>query len=473
LIEFHINNVYTKVDKKKATYEELKRLHQFLSVKVPGHYFSPKFRHGMWDGYKRFFNLLTCTFYTGLLQYAISGIEGIEYKIIDERVHPEIQHNLLQLNGIEFRDYQIEMIERGIEATRGIIAAPTNGGKTEVAAGIIKRVGLPANFLTHRLTLLRQTKQRFEKRLGVEVGIIGGGEEEIRDINIMSVATVFKRLDDPKILDLLKRESVVFVDEAHHASAATIEKCLKACSNSVYRFGLSATALLRDDVSNMIVRGLLGDEIVTVTSADLIKAGVSAFPSVYLLKVTEPKIPQHYTFDLAYDHGIMDNKVRNELIVSSADRFLKLDKSVFIFVWRITHGDILLKMFQDKKIEVEFISGKEKPDYIKDVLDRFSAKKLKCVISSTISDEGLDVPAIDVAIMGVGFKAPLKTIQRMGRALREKVGTENVVTIVDFVDFHSKRYLLKHSIDRCREYLKMGVPIFEVVDNDWDNIKEA
>jgi len=473
VLEFHINNIYARVNKKKATYEEAKILHKMLSVKTPGHYFSQKFKRGQWDGYKRFFNLLTYSFFSGLLPFVISKIDGvIEYSIIDERSFPEVQNNSPDLNGIELRDYQLKMVEEAIEAKRGIIASPTNSGKTEISAAVIKILGLPAIFATHRLTLLRQTRERFEKRLGIKVGIIGGGEEEIRDVNVVSVATIAKRLDDPIIVDLLKKSPLIFVDECHHASARTIEKCLKA-SDAVYRFGLSATALLRDEISNMIVKGLLGEEIVTVTSSELIKAGISAFPSVYLLKVTEPKVPQHYTFDLAYEHGILNNEYRNELIVSSAERFLKLGKSVFILVWRIAHGDILLKMFEDKKIDSEFISGREKPDYIKDVLKRFSSKELKCVISSTISDEGLDIPAIDVEIMGVGFKAPLKTIQRTGRALREKTGSENIVTIIDFMDFHSKRYLLKHSIDRCREYVKMGIPIFEVVDNNWDKIEEA
>ena len=170
MFEFHVGNLYTRLNKKKATVEELKLLHKQLSVKVPGHYFSSHFKRGLWDGYRRFFNLLTSTLYTGLLHYAIrklseAGVDvETECKIVDEREKVEHQNNPISLDGIELRDYQEVMINEAVKKERGIISAPPNAGKTEVACGIVQVLGLPANFFTHRLTLLRQTKERFEKR---------------------------------------------------------------------------------------------------------------------------------------------------------------------------------------------------------------------------------------------------------------------------------------------------------------------
>lgn len=261
----------------------------------------------------------------------------------------------------------------------------------------------------------------------------------------------------------------ILVSNCHHIAAKSFEKVLKTCAESSYKFGLSATPLLRDDISNLTVRGLMGDELVTVTNQELIAAGVSAFPSVYLLSVEEPKIPSHYTFDQAYDEGIMLNDYRNGLIVSSAERFLNNGKSVFILVWRIAHGEVLLDMLRERGIETEFISG-GKIEHTESVLKRFESKDLKCVVSSTISDEGLDVPSVDVLIIATGFKAPLKTIQRVGRGLRKKVVGENVVSIIDFIDFHNKNYLFKHSHKRLETYVNMGIDIFEVKNNNWDDL---
>jgi len=841
LLHFHIDNLYTRVDKKLATKEELEQIHKILSVRVPGYFYSPHFRRGLWDGYRRFFNLLTSTFYTGLIGYVTSKIE-FPYEIIDDRVLVEHKNNILSLNGIELRDYQIKMINEAVSTKRGIISAPPNAGKTEVACGIIQVLGLPTNFFTHRITLMKQTKARMEQRLGVKIGMIGAGIKEIEDINVLSVPSIAKNLNDSEIKEMLSRSKVVISDEClpynsqvlvdidktveignivensinnlfkveyvisynlelkkyekkkivryikilgsnpwykiffnknnkevsfkctgnhkiyvknrgyiktkdlcvgdeiifnesnskkiflckfcgkefltgsslgghhsqhnfnknyfllgkwlkehgypiqdpkikkrifckrsknakyrkylsdrmkisnpsfdrltveksrnsnrlfyennpdkllerkknfisahrkrkfptrpeaiiknlkieklkytgdgvywiefkigsysfrpkqrhkcpdfivegqkkvieigntsywyskekieslieayrtngyqclfigddelsdienikekifafmfnhtykvtkikerannripkyiynlevednhnffadnilvsncHHISSKTFESCLKACNTSYYRYGLSATALRKDEISNLIVRGLTGDEIVSVTNRELIDAGISASPTAYLHYVSEPKIPGHYTFDQAYEKGILNNLERNRFIVMSAKRFVEQGKSVFILVWRIAHGEVILKMVEDIGLEVEFISGGR--DNVQDALDKFKKKKLRCLISSTISDEGLDVPAMDVLIMGVGFKAPLKTIQRVGRALRKKSG-ENVVTIVDFVDAHNKKYLYKHSEDRVKEYLNMGMEIFEV-DETWERI---
>lgn len=338
---------------------------------------------------------------------------------------------------------------------------------TEVACGIIQVLGLSTNFFTHRITLMKQTKARMEQRLGVKIGMIGAGIREIEDINVLSVPSIAKNLNDPEIREMLSRSKVVISDECHHIQSKTFESCLKACNTSYYRYGLSATALMRDEISNLIVRGLTGDEIVSVTNKDLIEAGISALPTAYLHYVSEPKIPGHYTFDQAYEKGILNNLERNRFIVMTAKRFVEQGKSVFILVWRIAHGEVLLKMVEDIGLEVEFISGGR--DNVHEALNKFKKKKLRCLISSTISDEGLDVPAMDVLIMGVGFKAPLKTIQRVGRALRKKSG-ENVVTIIDFIDAHNKKYLFKHSENRIREYLNMGMEIFEVADESWERI---
>jgi superfamily II DNA or RNA helicase len=488
MLEFHIGNLYTKVDKKKATKEELNQIHKLLSVKIPGHYFSTSFRRGLWDGQKRFFNLLTGTFYTGLLPYTERELQ-LPFNAIDER-HPTPHRNLpLNLNGIELRDYQRKMIEESVQRQRGIISAPPNAGKTEVACGIIQVLGLPAVFFTHRIALAYQTRERFEKRLGVKVGLVGGGIDNWipNGINVVSVQTAYKKL--AKFKTRLKDTPVVIVDECHHISAKSVETIMKeCCSESMYKFGLSATPLLRDDVNNMIVRGLLGDEIIAVSSKELISSGVSAFPSVYLLSVREPKIPESYTFSQAYEKGVAYNETRNNLIVSSTKHFLSMGKSVFILVWRIGHGELLLDMLREKQEKpgrflrpegvytpsetlVEFISGGDAAN-TQQVIRRFTEKTLKCVISSTISDEGLDVPAMDVLIIATGFKAPLKTIQRVGRGLRRKTTGQNEVSIVDFIDWHNKKYLHKHSVTRVKEYVKMEIPIFEVVDGDWERIED-
>ncbi len=473
MIKIHLGNVYSKIDKKAASREELTAVHQLLSIKIPGYYFSRKYKMGQWDGTRKFFNLLLGTFYTGLLGVVLAKLVelNIPYELIDDRTQIPSKENILSLRGITLRDYQIRMIREALEHRRGIIAAPPNSGKTEIACGIIQVLGLPANFFTHRLSLLFQTKDRFERRLGVPIGVMGGGEEDLQDINILSIQTVSKRMDDPKILALLKNTPVAISDEVHHISSKTWETILQK-SGAFYRYGLSATALLRDDVSNMVVRGLTGGEIATVTNQELIGWGISAEPSVYLINITDPKVRKHETFDVHYENGIVFNPLRNSHIVASARRFLGMGKSVFILVFRIAHGQLLVNMLQEAGVAADFISGEDDPSIVREKLNEFSERRLKCLVSSTISDEGLDVPSMDVLILGVGHKSAVKTIQRVGRGLRKKKEGLNVVDIVDFID-RGSQYLYRHSVARARIYVKMAIPIYEVVDGDWNRVEKA
>lgn len=470
MLEFHIGNLYTKIDRKKATKEELNRFSDLLAVKIEGAWFSKAYKMGRWDGKKKFFNRGTCRFYTGLLGYAKSNLPDVEIVEIDERI-PVASNNLpLSLNGIELWDYQKEAIYQAIRQKRGIIASPTNSGKTEIACGIIKVLGLPANFITHRRRLLWQTKKRFEDRLGIEVGIVGDQVREIRDINILSIHTIAKRLkeEDPTITALLENTSVVFSDECHHVSAGGWEGCLKSCTSAYYRFGLSATPLMRDSVSNMTVLGLTGDEIITVTDQQLTDWGISAYPSVFLYHIGGPKFPKHYPYEKVYEEGVIYCHERNEFIVETAKRWTGIGKSVFIIVFIIKHGEHLTKLLNDAGVKTEFISGKGNAN--DDAVDRFARKELLCIVSSNISDEGLDVPAIDVLIPCVEDKSILKVVQRVGRGRRKKKEGENVVIIVDFIHTNNP-HLKKHSKARLEQYEKMKLPLYEVVKT-WDDVRK-
>jgi len=347
---------------------------------------------------------------------------------------------------------------------------------TEVSCGIVQILGLPTVFLTHRITLLNQTKERFEKRLGVEVGIFGAKQRSFKDINIMSIVSVYKALEneDKEVEEILKKALVVIVDECHHLAAKTFEKSMRICTNAYWRYGLSATALLRSEVDNMLVRGLTGDEITGITNQELTECGVSAKATVYLFDMKRfgsPVLPKRHTFDVAYDIGIVGNPQRNTLIVDTARHFLDLGKSVFIIVHRIEHGRILSEIFHRIGLEVPFISGEEDPNIIKSRLKEFENKTLKCLISSSISDEGLDIPAVDILILGVGNKSALKTIQRVGRGLRKKDVGENVVSIIDFLD-RCSAYLFRHSVARSKVYLDMDLKIHEVMDKNWNEVTE-
>ena len=93
-----------------------------------------------------------------------------------------------------------------------------------------------------------------------------------------------------------------------------------------------------------------------------------------------------------------------------------------------------------------------------DAVERLKRGEL-AIIASTIFDEGVDIPEVGSLILAVGGKSTIKTLQRVGRALRPKKG-ENEVEIYDFIDWGNK-YLLSHSRQRLQDYMDEGFHIDE------------
>lgn len=205
LVKILVGNTYSKlVD---ATPQEIALVDSELAVKVPNYYFNPSFRAGYWDGKEHFFSKRDSTFPTGLLWKVTDLFEDVE--VIDERtgikqvdIPEKIQLFEPTAEGgvITLRDYQYEAVETALKRKRGIVNVATNGGKTEIAGGIIKcllptlQKGETILFLTHSKEIFHQSAERLAKRLGIEVGKVGDGIWDVKPLTFVMIPTVSKYL---------------------------------------------------------------------------------------------------------------------------------------------------------------------------------------------------------------------------------------------------------------------------------------
>jgi len=141
-------------------------------------------------------------FPTGLIRKAINVFkeENVEIEFQDLRQKFDKTHNYTLSDKFERRDYQIQTIQKACSVDRGMIKCATGGGKSLIAIGIIARRGVsPAIFYVSSIDLLIQAKNEIEKFLlynnkPVEVGMIGGGKKEIKDITVMTIQTAVRSL---------------------------------------------------------------------------------------------------------------------------------------------------------------------------------------------------------------------------------------------------------------------------------------
>lgn len=196
-----------------------------MGIKEEGAFYSRAYKSGFWDGITDFYDMKEDKFHTGLLQLFLAGMRKLKdanpaftYELIDERERPLVHHEAIDEeivlgNGdedpITLRDYQYESVQELFKEMVGIINVATNGGKTEIASGIIQQIlpylkrGERVAFFTHSKEILHQSAERIAKRLNIDiskVGKIGDGKFDIKNKQVVFVMipTLISALKDPK-----------------------------------------------------------------------------------------------------------------------------------------------------------------------------------------------------------------------------------------------------------------------------------
>ena len=446
-----------------------------LAYDVEGAQFSAGFKAGAWNGKKTFLRFPELIFEAGFVPMVRAALAeaGIPVSVRDQRtvieaLGPKIGEPTSYdelgypqyggyLEGIELRDFQADAVEVAVEMKRGIVQIATGGGKTETAIAITKRIQRRTLFLTHKLDLVRQTRARYASRLGRAVGMISEGEWMPADISVATVQTIMAQFksDPQKVIDYLATIEVLIVDEAHRSSADQFFKVISACVNAFFRFSLTATALMkgnREDDLKMIACS--GNMISRVTNGDLIARGILAQPyfrfhEVPAFKMPDGRSPNRADYQAAYKTGIVENLVRNQMIVDDAITQVAEGRRGVILVKEIQHGDLLIAKLKLYGMRCAWVAGKDSADKREAALNGLRENTLDVLVASTILDEGLDCDAISFIILAGGGKSKISLFQRVGRSVRKKKGDElakigNTAKIIDYIDTGDKR-LMKHS----------------------------
>lgn len=133
------DNVHVKIDGLEV--EDYTNLSNQFSVFVPGAFYTPQFKLGVWDGYKRFFDINGKTylaFIDKIVEYLITNGYDITLddarKVLPNPMKRATVDQFSHLSGyggkpLELRPYQVDAVNTMVETGRGVGLSSVGSGK--------------------------------------------------------------------------------------------------------------------------------------------------------------------------------------------------------------------------------------------------------------------------------------------------------------------------------------------------------
>lgn len=448
-------------------------LRSTLSYKTVGVEYTEAYKRG-WNGIVYLLNK-SGYFYSGLFTKVkdILNERNAEFEISDLRkpltINPplDISNNLKKI-GIVPRDYQENISNICLNNRKGIVRACTGSGKSIILALTAAKINKPTIIYVIGLDLLKQFHDLFSKLFDEPIGYIGDGICNIERINIASIWTIgralninkkdiyadeeedskekFNESQVSKILTVLEQTKFHGIDECHVVTTNTVSAIYKKIDPE-YIFGFSGTPF-RDDNTDLLINGILGEQIVDLSASELISRNILAQPIIKFYSVPPMSFPLAQ-YQTVYKSYIVDNIVRNTLIIHKTKELLDKKYVPLVLFKQIKHGKILFDMMQEAGIKCEMLYGNDSLDRRTEVKEMIESGKIQVILASTIFDLGVDLPILSALILCGGGKSSIKSLQRIGRVIR---GYKNkkFAAIVEFYD--QVKFLKKHSLIRAETY---------------------
>ena len=366
----------------------------------------------------------------------------------------EKEHN--DMSEITLYNHQKDLIEaynhfisfrgQSIYFPRGVVDAATNAGKTAVMAGILLNLEGEQSMLVviHRKTVYRELLTFFTEVFG-EIGEINDQRYSIKRVTLCMIQSLYSKIEDPNVKKDLSTFTVLCVDEAHRAGAVSYSKTLVHCGAGVRVF-VSGSAFDSDDiVSKMIIVGLSGPKLATVTKREMMDKGISTQVSVHIhLCNTILREPV-----LDYDDCVkklIHESIERVSIVAGIIRERKEIGPILVCVEQTQHGEFLYSKLKDQ-FNIELTHSKDS-DLIRKI-DAFRLGELDVIIATGVLKEGVNLPKLTTIIDCSGGQSKINIKQRMGRGERLSEGK----TGFEYHDFYDVgRYVQLHSLHRMKIY---------------------
>jgi superfamily II DNA or RNA helicase len=347
----------------------------------------------------------------------------------------------------EARPYQSEAIQAWLrEKGRGVVVLPTGAGKTHVAVLAMAEKKRATLVLAPTLDLVRQWHSLLAATFGEEVGVVGGGEHDVRPITVSTYDSAYLHMEH-----LGARFGLVVFDECHHLPSPAYALAARQ-SLAPFRLGLTATpertdgrdAMLDELVGPCVYRRdiveLAGDYLADYETESV---GVELYPDEREEYERERKIYRDF---IGMNH-IRMNSPRGfaEFVMLSARSpegrramagYRRQRELAFSARGKLEYTEHLLHEHRRDKILlftqdnataytlgrtflVPVITHQTKVKERTELLSGLREGRYGVIATSRVLNEGVDVPEANVAIVLSGSGSVREHVQRLGRVLRK------------------------------------------------------
>lgn len=339
------------------------------------------------------------------------------------------------------RPYQKKIIEQTYAAWQKyrhvLLEMPTGAGKTYTFCNIIRNLSVPTMAIAHRQELVSQMSLTLSK-MSIPHRIIGSEamvSQIVRAQQIecgkiwydstaptvcASVDTLIRR-NDPK---LFSRIEFTVMDEAHHVLRENKWGRAFASFPNARTLGVTATPTRADGKGlGAEYDGVFETLISGPSGRELIDDGyLSPFECIVaeVQDVDWSSVPLGADGDYKKKELATATKASATLTGCMVQEYRRHAEGLqaLVFCVDIEHAQETAGKFQAAGLSVDVLTGKTDVITRVKMLDRFRSRKLKIIVNVDICGEGLDVPGVDVVIMGRRTNSFVVYSQQFGRALR-------------------------------------------------------
>jgi len=469
-----LDDVYVRIFSDPSVEQELA---DFFTYEYPGARFTPQYRARLWDGKVRLYDQVRKTLYVGLISYVEQFCERNDYLLTwktdflpnNNITHEQVESYVRDLNlpsKIEFRDYQIDAIQKALNDERTLLLSPTGSGKSFIIYSVMRwhvEQGRKCVLIVPTTSLVEQMYSDFQDYSSVNEWSVsthcqklysGFPKEFIKDVLITTWQSIYLQ---PRAW--FKQFNVIFGDEAHQFKAKSLTGVMEKMDGIRYRIGTTGT-LDNKKVHRLVLEGIFGPVHKVTTTKTLMETGRLSTLNIMciILKYTEEirKERKNNTYQEEMDWIVSCDKrnkfIRNLAVKSSGNTLV-----LFQFVEK--HGKILYEMIKERvhdNRKIFFVYGGT------DVSDRESIRHITeqesdaiIVASFGTFSTGINIPSIENVIFASPSKSKIRNLQSIGRGLRLKDGKTqcNLFDIADDLHWKSwKNHTLNHAAERYKTY---------------------